>query len=99
MLGKRKEKQSNYRRKINLKNLIEHNLIIYDKNKDLNKLKNTEQQLLKYKKEIEKYLLIFEDYKKEIIVLELYIKNTFSSLRRKTEKNLDKLKVENKVKK
>ena len=32
-------------------------------------------------------------------LLELYIKNTFSSLRRKTEKNLDKLKVENKVKK
>ena len=94
-----KEKQSNYRKKINLKNLIEHNLIIYDKNKDINKLKNTEQQLLKYKKEIEQNLLIFEEYEKEIIVLESYIKNTFSSLRKKAEEKLNILKVENKIKK
>ena len=72
-----------------LKDLINHNLYLYEKNKDLDKLKLLETEFMNNKKKLQKDLKIFENYEQNLLLIGSIMKNTPLSLRQKAEKKLN----------
>ena len=87
-------------KKIEIKNLIEQNLLIYEKNNDLGKIKELETNYLKEDKiNIINNLKIFEEYEKNLNLIEIINKSAVVSLRTKAEQKINKLKQILKIKK
>ena len=83
-----------YQKILNLKELIEHNLTIYEKNKNLENLKNMEIEFLKNQNNLLIKIKEFKKYQEQLKLIETIIKNTTSSLRKQAEEKLIKLKKE-----
>lgn len=89
-----------YKKKIKLNYLIEHNLSIYEKNKNLDTIKNLETKFSNNKKNILLNVEIFKKYEKDLLIIESIIKNNqFSPLSKNAEDKLNNLKKELKIKK
>ena len=82
-------KNKEYKKKIILKDLINHNLYLYEKNKDLDKLKLLEIEFMNNKMKLQKDLKIFENYEQNLLLIGSLMKNTPLSLRQKAEKKLN----------
>lgn len=86
-------------KKLKMKDIIEHNLFIYEKNKDLDKIKDLETKFLDEKTNLIKNLEILNDYEEKLDLIELISNNIFGSLRKIAEKKINELKKELKIKK
>ena len=69
-------------KKLKMKDIIEHNLFIYEKNKDFDKIKDLETKFLAEKTNLIKNLEIINDYEKKLDLIELISNNIFGSLRK-----------------
>ena len=82
-----KEFQS-YLKKLKINELIKHYLYIYEKNKNLDKIKQLEQNFLEEKTFILNNLIILKDYEEKLNLIELISQNTFKPSRIKAEKKI-----------
>ena len=88
-------------KKINFKELIQHNLYLYENNSNdnkLDKLEDLENKSNENDLEIKTHLKSFEDYKNNILLFESIIREAPLSLRKKAEEKLLLLKKEIKIK-
>ena len=94
-----KEKYLNPSKKFKLTELAKHGLYLYEKNNNLDEIKNVESLFLDMRSFLIKNLEKIKDYEENLNQVELISQNTFGKLHKNAEIKLAKLKIELKIKK